>query len=91
MFRRSETAVFRSVADGAEGVILDTESGEYYSVNAVGAAIWEAIDGQHDTQAIRDLVCERFPDAPADRVHADVSEFLEELRQRGLISSPEAR
>lgn len=85
MLSKSETAVFRPVADGTEAVLLNTETGGYHSVNAIGSLIWELIDGTRDTPAIVAAVIERYPDAPRDEVAGDVEEFLGLLRERDLV------
>ncbi|HEX4270743.1 MAG TPA: PqqD family peptide modification chaperone [Rhizomicrobium sp.] len=48
-----------STVDG-EAVLLDLSSGYYFSLNKVGAVIWEMLDGDNSLQSIHDAICGRF-------------------------------
>jgi hypothetical protein len=48
-----------STVDG-EAVLLDLSSGYYFSLNKVGAVVWEMLDGDHSLQSIHDAICGRF-------------------------------
>ena len=76
---------FMSDKDGA--VLLDLHGGRYYSLNPVGALIWEKLAGgaalpQIEATLVRDL------GASADTVTADVAKFVETLAQRKLVVAP---
>ncbi len=77
--RRS--VVWTSLPDGA--VLFSTETEVYYSLNPVGALIWELLPRTLDDVCTE--VCARHPDVSPERVHADVSALMTELEDAGLI------
>lgn len=82
--RRHEKVVHHELA-GGEVVLLHLESGAYHELNAVGALIWKLLDGERDTSRIVEQVRARVEDPPAD-LEDEVTGFLADLRQRGLIT-----
>ena len=58
-----------------EGVLL---------LNETGAAIVELCDGQRTFQELVATLSERYGSSP-DRLSADVAEYLDRLRKRGLL------
>lgn len=73
------------VTDG-EAVLLNIESGEYFSLNPVGCRIWELCDGTRSAAEIASVLCEEF-DVAEDVVTADVKEILDELEKEKLIEA----
>ena len=82
--RPRASIVWTALPDGAVLFAPDTEV--YFSLNAVGALVWELLGGEC---ASLDELCAQvvaaFPDAPADEVSDDVSALLGELRTAGLV------
>lgn len=74
--------VHRRLGEGA--VILNLETGAYFSLNGVGALVWELLDGDRDVAGIIAGVAGRVEDAPPSLDH-DVVEFLERLVERDLV------
>lgn len=73
-----------STTDGT--VLLDTDHGRFYGLNPTGSVIWKALAEGHSVEQItRDLTA-RF-DAPPDRVRADVTALVAQLRDRGLLDT----
>ncbi|HEX6159532.1 MAG TPA: PqqD family protein [Thermoanaerobaculia bacterium] len=71
-----------SEKDGA--VLLDLHGGRYYSLNAVGALIWQKLaDGVQVPQIEATLVSELG--APPERAAADVARFVSTLAKRKLV------
>ena len=69
---------------GNELVILELSRGEYFSLDELGARIWnEVIAGQSVQHIVVGLVADY--DEPADRLRADVILLLEDLVGRGLL------
>ena len=84
--RPHDDVVFRSMAEG--GVLLRTSTGAYFSLNDVGATIWEAIsDGATTSQDVVTATAQRFPEVSLETLTRDVDDFLSELRDRDLITS----
>jgi hypothetical protein len=75
--------VAAQVADG-EAVLLNIESGEYFSLNSVGSRIWELCDGTRTTAEIVSVICDEF-DVAEDVALADAREILGELERERLI------
>ena len=84
-FPKRRDGVAAQVADG-EAVLLDIESGEYFSLNFVGSRIWELCDGTRSTAEIVSVICEEF-DVAEDVATADAREILDELEQQKLVVS----
>jgi len=83
VFPRRREGVAAQVADG-EAVILDIESGEYFSLNSVGSRIWELCDGTRSTADIVSVICEEF-DVAEDVATADTHGILDELKKEKLV------
>ena len=65
-------------------VLLDPMSGCYFTLDNVGAHVWELCDGSHDVEAIVASVCSAY-EAPPQIVRTDVVELLGELAAEGLL------
>lgn len=67
-----------------EVVVMNLESGDFFSLTGTAAAIWALIDGTRDrAELIADLAAQFACDA-AD-ITADVEGFLAELAAAGLL------
>ncbi len=82
-FPKRREGVAAQVADG-EAVLLDIESGEYFSLNPVGSRIWELCDGTRSTAEIVSVICGEF-DVAEDVATADAREILDELQNEKLV------
>jgi hypothetical protein len=80
---RRREGVAAQFADG-EAVLLDIESGEYFSLNSVGSRIWELCDGTRSTAEIVSVICDEF-DVAEKVATADTREILGELRKCKLV------
>lgn len=65
-------------------IVLDLERGEYLSLNASAAAVWEAIDHGTGREELVELLCQRFRVTP-ERAGDDVDRVLIQLRELGLL------
>ncbi len=65
-------------------VLLNVRSGHYYSLNEVGARLWELLDGQRAIGIVINQMAEEF-DAPPAVISADVGELVEDLFREGLL------
>lgn len=84
--RRSPDIYYEVVEDKA--VIVDPEGKELLTLNEVGTIVWEAIDGEHDEEALVDVVAARFPDVARETLDRDVRVFLDELKESELLERP---
>ena len=71
-----------------ELVLLDPESGMYFTLDEVGARVWELADGRATVAVIADALAAEF-DAPLETIIADLLELLGELEESGLVIDAE--
>jgi hypothetical protein len=67
-----------------EVVIVNLESGRYYTMSEVGAGIWQLIRDGAAVEAICAAVNRQYDGAPA-KMTAAVEGFLDELEREGLV------
>ena len=58
-----------------------------FSVNPVGAHIWQELDGKKSLAEIRDSVLEAF-EVERDQADADIRDFVAELVEAELVEEP---
>src|SRR5580700_5539385 len=73
----------RRVANADGGVVLDLRRGAMFRVNRVGARVLDLLDAGDSATQIAEKLSAEFNVALTD-VHADVEEFIESLRLRGV-------
>ena len=69
---------------GDETVILGLASGEYYSLEDVGARIWEIIQMPKTVKEIRDAIVNDYNVDP-ERCERDLLAVLQEMAEEGLV------
>lgn len=67
-----------------ELVVMDTQSGTYYGLNAVGARMVALLQQYGTVEETVKALCAEY-DAGADRIRADVVRLVDELERRGLV------
>jgi len=76
--------IFKTLADG--GLIFSPELEVYFSVNAVGARVWNMLPPVTDTlESLVSTLAQEYNDVTADVIRADVEELLEEFASQGLV------
>lgn len=80
--RAADGTVSTSVED--KTVLLDLDSGIYYSVNRVGGEIWERIQEPTRIRELRTMLIEEY-DLSRERTEADLRAFLDSLADEGLV------
>jgi len=68
-----------------EAVILNFDSGVYYSLNRVGAYIWNLIQQPRPVKDILGMILDEY-DVGADRCELDLIGLLKDLQGAGLIN-----
>ena len=68
-----------------ETVLLDLNTGRYYTLNRVGTAIWEHCTGLQSLKDIHGTLCERF-DASSERIADDLVALMTQLGHEGLLT-----
>lgn len=77
-----------SVLDG-EAILLNLETGAYFTLNRVGTVAWEFFDGVRTLAQVHSAICERF-EVSEDIAKQDLLLLVKHLGQEGLIQ-PERR
>lgn len=75
--------VVREVFDD-EVIIINMESGNYFSLNNTGAYVWTLIEAGYQADGIVGRLCDEFEGADASAV-SQVKELLDKLLKEGLI------
>ena len=69
---------------GGEAIIVNLDSGAYYSLDGAGAEVWTAAQSGATLARMIDLVVAKFSGAPAE-IAAGVAALVEELVAEGLL------
>ncbi|GAB6039770.1 lasso peptide biosynthesis PqqD family chaperone [Endothiovibrio diazotrophicus] len=88
VIRQSEEQVAAEV-DG-EVVMMSIERGNYYGLDEVGSRIWQLIETPTTLDALCDALTAEF-DVDAATCESDVTRFLEELDEQGLVQIDDGR
>ena len=80
----SEEALSQEV--NGETVILDLKSESYFGLDEVGTRVWQLLQEHGDVQKVFDAMLEEF-DVDADTLASDVKNLIDDLTEKGLISS----
>ena len=84
VFQRSPSATHQSVA--GEAIVIDLNTGSYYSLNETGTWLWENLDGQRNvSQLAHDLAIACEIPEQADTVQVDLIELLNNLLTEKLV------
>lgn len=73
-----------------EVAILDLAAGVYYSLDPVGARVWELLAAPRSVGAIRDALVAEYDVEPA-RCERDLLELLRDLARAGLVEIRDGR
>ena len=65
-------------------VLLNPQSGEYYTLNAVGSRVWQLCDGKSTATEIVAIIVQEF-EAPAEVIESDVFDLLKDLFDEALL------
>jgi hypothetical protein len=84
---RAENLVATDLED--EIAILDIASGHFLLLNASAARVWRLLELPQTFGALCQKLQEQF-DVSADQCRADVSAFLDEMREKGVVRTSSA-
>lgn len=70
---------------GEEMVLLNTETEAYFTLNDVGARVWELIDGQRTIALIVAGLLAEY-EVPESELRTDVDELLGQFSEEQLIT-----
>lgn len=75
---------FTTEVDG-QVVILEYESGTYFTLNEVGSRIWQLLAQGNTVQVIQEQLLQEY-EVSEDRLRQDLLNIVNQLRAKGLIS-----
>ena len=58
---------------------------QIFTLNSVGAYIWEQLNGEKQLTEILEMLLERF-DTTREQAEKDILEFIEQVEKKGLVS-----
>lgn len=64
--------------------LLDLRSSTYFSLNPIGAEIWQMLDGPSTVENIHGKLIDRY-EVDADQCYADLVALLRQMAEAGLI------
>ena len=77
--RFSETTI------DTETVVMDLDSGDFFSLTGTAAAVWQRIDGTRGREALLAELVIEYGQTP-EEIAADVDAFLTQLFAAGLVA-----
>ncbi len=85
IYRATANTVFRET-DG-QGIALNLESEQYYTMNEMGTRIWVLLQEKDSIDEIVELVEAEY-EVAREQIEADLASFLADLQANGLIEQP---
>jgi coenzyme PQQ synthesis protein D (PqqD) len=82
-FRPREEEVASKVIDG-EAIIINLANGIYYSMDKVGAFVWEQLQAGQSLEGMIEAVASRY-DVSREQAETHVRELIQELIQENLV------
>ena len=79
--------VFAQEVDG-EMVLLDMESENYFGLDEVGTAIWQAMQEKETLKEVLDVLLEQY-EVETEMLEHDLSDFIAKLVESGLVKVEE--
>lgn len=70
---------------GGDAVLLDLDAGTYFSLDPIGARMWELIGKGSSVSAICDTLLEEY-DVPRETLEADLIELCDKLLAEKLVA-----
>jgi pyrroloquinoline quinone biosynthesis protein D len=80
--RRRDGVLAQTAGDTV--VLLVPETGEYFTLEEVGARIWDLADGTRSVAQIADTLADEY-DAPRATIETDAIDFVRELAGARLL------
>ena len=86
-FRPREEEVASKVIDG-EAIIINLANGVYYSMDKVGAHVWDLLQAGHNLEEVIKAITARY-DVSREQAESNVRELVQELVQESLVVASE--
>lgn len=82
-YKFNSPSVINETIEG-ESVIINLETGFYYSLDNIGAIVWDAIDKQLSAEEIIAGLSQKYADEKQN-IQATIAELIEELKKENLL------
>ena len=79
----NEPDIASKIIDG-EAILINLQTGDYYSLRDAGAVIWHAVRGHRTLSEILQTVAAHYQEESAD-LEADVADLLDRLKDENLV------
>jgi hypothetical protein len=89
IYRRNESFVFRQIEGETILVPIRGNVGDLdciYSLNPVGAVVWEHLDGLADLKTIKDIIVSEYA-VSGDDAQADLLSFINEMKTIAAVEA----
>jgi hypothetical protein len=86
-FKKSQKIAWRVVEN--DSVLLNLDTGYYYTLNEVGRFLWESLDGKKKVSAIHQEIVEHY-DVDPETAKSDILELVDDLLKEGLVEIHES-
>lgn len=84
ILKRSENATFEVVA--GEAILIQLDTGTYFSLNKVGTEFWEMLDGEQTIGNHAAVIAEKY-DVDTEVVKADLLELAGKMAADDLVAT----
>lgn len=88
MYKINESRVISETLEG-ETIIINLDTGNYYSINTTGAIIWNQIQSNNGTQNILEYFLNHY-DVNTDVITKSITEIISSLLKDNLILESES-
>ena len=82
--RPNKEEVAAKVIDG-EAVLINLSNGVYYSMDEVGALVWELVEHNYSLEEMVSTICARY-DVTPEQAQGDVERLAAELLEENLLA-----
>jgi hypothetical protein len=89
IYRRNDNFVFRRIEGETVLVPIRDNVGDLdciYSLNTVGALVWEHLDGSQDLDAIKNRITAEY-DIADDKAETDLLSFINEMKTIAAVEA----
>jgi hypothetical protein len=86
-YHRSKKITWRVVEE--DSVLLNLDTGYYYTLNEVGRFLWESLDGTKKLSAIHKEILDHY-DVDPETAKNDILELIDDLLKEGLAEIHES-
>ena len=81
---RRKEGVLSTKIDG-EAVLMNVDSGNYFTLNTVGSVIWDLLESSISVSQLQEELLERF-DGDRETILSESKAYIHDLTTKGLIA-----